>query len=123
MGKGIYVGANMDYESMLMLFRASLYLSAFVVFIVVVKFVLKKHLDYSRVAIAGLIIGIVVFSLFFIITWITYNPDNPNYTLELYMDAPGVAAGSIMAEGVITMVAFIVLSAITKSVYNKLRKT
>jgi len=39
------------------------------------------------------------------------------------MDAPGVAAGSIMAEGVITMVAFIVLYAITKPVYNKLRKT
>lgn len=116
------VGANMDYESMLLLFRICIYLIAFVVFIIIVKFGLKKRLDYGRVAIAGFIIGMLFAIILVVVGYITYNPDNPNYAFELYMDRWPALAGGAIGEGIITLVAFVVLYAIAKPVYNKLRR-
>ena len=90
-----------------------IHLVAFLVFVAFVKFGLKKQLSYGIIAVVGFIVG-------FLIQIVTYVI-NASENLEFLVVLVGLLFAGIQV-GIFGSVAFIVLYAISKSLYRKMRK-
>lgn len=105
----------MEYEFLQLIFRLVLYFVIFLIFVAVVKFRMKRKLDYGKVAIAGFISGVLVSIILIIIGSSFTTGYQPNHI-------PAFIIGNSIGEGIIELIAFIMLYTIGKFLYKRMKK-
>lgn len=106
----------MDNETLMwLLIRFSVYIIAFLLLVGIVKFGMKRHLNYGRVVLVGFIVGFMFFIVWVATAHIFY-PDSE--AVQLYLNRPEFLFDSAISEGIIALAFFIVLYAIYGFLYK-----
>ena len=110
----------MELDTMGLIFRFIVSLVAFLFFIGVVKFWLKKRLNGERVWLAGFIIGFIFAFMLFAIGNLYYS-DSSIFQL-IKMSGVGGLFGFVVVEGIVFSLAFVLYYFFGKQLYKERSK-